>query len=91
MNCPYCNAVGATKYDRTGDGRRRMLCPSSSCGRVFVFETRRPRVSRAAKQIAEALAGQLGKPLTADILAKATGLSPRTIYTYKAKQGAAGV
>jgi hypothetical protein len=68
-----------------------MLCHSSCCGLIFVLDPHRPRVSKEAKQIAEDLAGQLGKTLTADILAKATGLSPRTIYAYKAKQGAAGV
>ena len=33
----------------------------------------------------------IGKPLTASVLAEASGLSERTIYAYKAKQGAAGV
>lgn len=53
--------------------------------------TLRPRVSQTAKEIAGELAAQLGQPLTAAILAKATGLSERTIYALKAKQGAAGV
>lgn len=91
INCPHCNATGATRHGYTGDGRQRMLCQSPGCGRIFVSMTLRPRVSQTAKEIAGELAAQLGQPLTAAILAKATGLSERTIYALKAKQGAAGV
>ena len=91
MNCPHCNATGATRHGFTGDGRQRMLCPSTECGRTFVSTTLRPRVNQTTKDIAGDLAVHLGKTLTAAILAKATGLSERTIYALKAKQGAAGV
>jgi hypothetical protein len=68
-----------------------MLCPAPGCGRIFVACPVRPRVSPAAKEIAAALASHIGKPLTASILAAASGLSERTIYTLKAKQGGDGV
>jgi hypothetical protein len=51
----------------------------------------RPRVSKAGKEIAWHLAAQIGQPLTASMIASATGLAERTIYNYRKKQGAAGV
>jgi hypothetical protein len=68
-----------------------MLCPAPGCGRIFVACPVRPRVSPAAQKIAAALACHIGKPLTASVLAAASGLSERTIYALKAKQRAAGV
>ena len=68
-----------------------MRCRAVGCGRVFVVNPDRPRVSKAGKEIAWGLAAQIGKPLTASMIADATGLAERTIYHYRKKQGDAGV
>jgi hypothetical protein len=68
-----------------------MRCRAVGCRKIFVLNPDRPRVSKAGKEIAFHLAGQIGKPLTAAMIAEATGFAERTIYHFRKKQGASGV
>lgn len=88
--CPHCHSACGTKNGYTSGGRQVMRCRAVGCGRVFVLNPDRPRVTKAGKEIAWGLSAQIGKPLTAAMIAAATGLAERTIYHYRKKQGDAG-
>lgn len=89
--CPHCHAACGNRNGYTSGGRQVMRCRAVNCGRVFVLNPDRPRVTKAGKEIAWGLAAQIGQPLTAAMIAAATGLAERTIYHYRRKQGDAGV
>ena len=84
--CPQCFTADVIRNGFTGNGKQLWLCRAAGCGRQFVDDPERRRIHPDVKAIVIRLAGQLGQPLTADMLAEAFGISRRTIYTYR-KQG----
>lgn len=82
--CPDCFTADVSRNGFTGNNKQMWVC--KGCGRQFVDDPERPRLHPATKKIIADLAGKLGQPITADMLAEAAGVSRRTIYAYR-KQG----
>ncbi len=85
--CPFCFTPSPVKNGYSPQGKRMWLCKAACCGRQFVEGPARKRLHPEVRAVLIAMAANIGKTLTAEMLAKAGGISRRTIFSLKGKAG----